>query len=119
MLSGKVNAALRLISGTESAGILPTSKQTIDLLKGKHPLGAPKYDDLLLYCPDNKSYEEYEYQGINSALIGVIQNVCSLKTSSFSPPTLSPLVHSCSFYIYPPQRTFALVSYPPLSKKVL
>ena len=31
--SGKVNAALKLLSDTESAGILPTSKQTIDLLK--------------------------------------------------------------------------------------
>ena len=105
MLSGKVNAALRLISDTESARILPTSKQTIDLLKGKHPLGAPKDDDLLLYCPDNKLYEEYEYQEINSALIGVIQKVCSLKTFSFSPPPLYPLVRSCSVYMYPPQPT--------------
>ena len=47
MLSGKVNAALRPLSDTENAGILPTSKQTIDLLKEKHPVGAPKYDDLL------------------------------------------------------------------------
>ena len=101
MLSGKVNAALRLISDTESARILPTSKQTIDLLKGKHPLGAPKDDDLLLYCPDNKLYEEYEYQEINTALIGVIQKV----TFSFSPPPLYPLVRSCSFYMYPPQHT--------------
>ena len=38
MLSGKVNAAFRLPSDTESAGILPTSKKTIDLLKEKHPV---------------------------------------------------------------------------------
>ena len=45
MLSGKVNAVLRLISDTESAGILPTTKQTIDFLMEKHPVGAPKYDN--------------------------------------------------------------------------
>ena len=28
------------------------------------------------------------------------------------------LVPSCSFYMYPPQRTFTLVSYTPLSRKV-
>ena len=43
MLSGKVNAALRLLSDIGSAGILPTSKQTIDLLKEKHSVGAPNH----------------------------------------------------------------------------
>ena len=33
MLAGKVNTALRLVSETESGGILPTSEQTIDHLK--------------------------------------------------------------------------------------
>ena len=33
MLSGKVNAALSLFSDAETAGILPASKQSIDLLK--------------------------------------------------------------------------------------
>ena len=42
MLSGKVNAALSLFSDAETAGILPASKQSIDLLKKKHPAGAPK-----------------------------------------------------------------------------
>ena len=55
MLSGKVNAALRFFSDTESAGILPTSKQTIDLLKEKHHAGAPKYNDLLYY----KAWKNY------------------------------------------------------------
>ena len=41
-LSGKVNAALRLLSDADSAGILRTSKETINLLKEKHPVGAPK-----------------------------------------------------------------------------
>ena len=35
MLAGKVNTALRLVSETESGGILPTSEQTIDHLKKK------------------------------------------------------------------------------------
>ena len=52
MLSGKVNAALRLLSVAESAGILPTSKRTIDLLKEKHRVGASKYDNLLLHGPE-------------------------------------------------------------------
>ena len=58
MLYGKVNAALRLPSYTESAGILPTTKQTITLFKEKHPVGASKYDDLLLHGPE-ELYEEY------------------------------------------------------------
>ena len=37
MLSGKVNTALRLLSDTNSAGILPTTKQTIDLDQRKTP----------------------------------------------------------------------------------
>ena len=67
MLSGKVNAALRLLSDTENAKI-PISKQTIDLLKEKHPVGASKYDDLLLHGLE-KSYEEYAYEEINGTLI--------------------------------------------------
>ena len=63
MLFGRVNAALTLLSDTESAGILSTSKQTIDLLKEKHPVGAPKYGDLLLHGTE-ELYEE-----INGALI--------------------------------------------------
>ena len=67
MLSGKVNTALRLFSDTDSAGILPTTKQTIDLLKEKHPVGAPKYDDLLLHGPE-ELYEEYANEEINGDL---------------------------------------------------
>ena len=68
MLSGKVNTALRLLSDTDSAGILPTTKQTIDLLKEKHPVGASKYGHLLLHDLE-ESYEEYAYEEINGALI--------------------------------------------------
>ena len=68
MLSGKVNAALRLLSDTESAGILPTTKKTINLLKVKHPVGAPKYDDLLLHGLE-ELYKEYAYEELNGALI--------------------------------------------------
>ena len=45
MLAGKVNTALRLVSETESGGILPTSEQTIDHLKKKNDhAGASKFD---------------------------------------------------------------------------
>ena len=49
--------------------------------------------------------------------LGSFKNYASSKLPVFDP---FPLVHSCSFYMYSlPQRTFALVSYPPLlSKKV-
>ena len=67
-LSGKVNTAFRLLSDTDSAAILPTTQQTIDLLKEKHPAGAPKYDHLLLHGLE-QSYEEYAYEEINGALI--------------------------------------------------
>ena len=76
MLSGKVNAAFRPLSDTEGAGILPTSKQTTDLLKEKHPVGSPKYDDLLLHGPD-KLYEECTYKEINAALTYKI--ACKIK----------------------------------------
>ena len=68
MLSGKVNSALRLLSDTESAGILPTNKKTVEPLKGKHPVGALKYNDLLQHDSE-KLYEEYAYEEINDALI--------------------------------------------------
>ena len=66
-LSGKVSAALRHLSDADSAGILPTSKETINLLKEKHPVGAPKYDNLLLHGPA-ELYEEYVYEEIKGAL---------------------------------------------------
>ena len=68
MLSEKVNAALRLLSETKSAGILPNSKRTVDPLKEKHPVGAPKCNDLLRHGPE-ELYEEYAYKEINGALI--------------------------------------------------
>ena len=76
MVSGKVNEALRLPSVTESAGILPTNKQTIDLLKENHLVGAPKYDDLLLHVP-KELYEECAYEEINGVLIYKI--ACEIK----------------------------------------
>ena len=67
MLSGKVTVTLKLLSDTDSATILPTTKQTINLLKEKHPAGAPKCDDLLL--PGREElYEERAYEEINSEL---------------------------------------------------
>ena len=76
MLSGKVNAALSLFSDAETAGILPASKQSIDLLKKKHPAGAPKWADVLLHGPE-ELYEEYAYEEINGDLIYKI--TCEIK----------------------------------------
>ena len=68
MLSGKVHAALKLFSDSESAQIFPTSKHTTDLLKEKNPEVASKYDDLLLHGLE-KLYKEYAYEEINATLI--------------------------------------------------
>ena len=68
MLAGKENTALRLLSDTDSAGALPTSKQPIDLLKEIHLEGASKYDDLLLQRP-KELYEECAHEEINIVLI--------------------------------------------------
>ena len=68
MLSGKVTAAVRLLSDTGSAVILPTSKQTIGLFKEKHSVGAPKCDDYLLHGPEDL-YEECAYEEIKGILI--------------------------------------------------
>ena len=43
---------LRRLSETESARILPTNKQAIDLLKEKHPERDSKYDDFLQHGPE-------------------------------------------------------------------
>ena len=67
MLATKVSAALRLLSDTEDAGILSTSKQTIDLFKEKHPEGTSKYDNLLLHSRE-ELYKECAYEEINGAL---------------------------------------------------
>ena len=40
----------------------------LTLIKEKHPVGAPKYDHLLLHGRE-ESYEEYAYEEINGALI--------------------------------------------------
>ena len=52
MLSGKVNSALRLLSSTESSGILNVDKQTTKLLFEKNPVGAEKHCDFLLQGPE-------------------------------------------------------------------
>ena len=39
-----------------------------DLFNDKHPVGASKYDDLLIHGPE-ELYEEYAYEEINGALI--------------------------------------------------
>ena len=51
MLSGKINSAPRLLSSTESSGILNVDKETTELLLEKHPVGAEKHCDLLLQGP--------------------------------------------------------------------
>ena len=68
MLSGKVNSALRLLSSTESSGILNVEKQTTELLLEKHPVGAEKYCEFLLLGPEFL-FGEYAYDTIDGALI--------------------------------------------------
>ena len=60
MITGKVNAALRLLLEIVSPGILPINN---DLLKEKHPDGAMKFDDLLLHGPE-ELFGEYANEEI-------------------------------------------------------
>ena len=67
----------------------------------------------------NKWVKDFMKQKFNewfATQLGVIQKVHSLKISSFSPPSplFVPVRFTCTSL--PPQRTFALVSYPPLKK---
>ena len=80
MLAAKVSAALRPISDTEDAGILSTSKQTIDVFKEKHPEGTSKYDNLLLHSRE-ELYKECAYEEINGALI--YKNVREVKGAAY------------------------------------
>ena len=48
--------------------ILQTSKQTLDLLKEKHPEGAIKFNNFLIDGPE-ELYEEYAYEEIKGAPI--------------------------------------------------
>lgn len=52
MISGKVNAAVCFLSGTEAKGIHPINDGNKIIFKQKHPLGAEKFDDLLLQGPE-------------------------------------------------------------------
>ena len=68
MTSGKVKSALRLLSEVESAGILPLTDETLNLLHQKHPDGEEKYDDLLLNGPE-QLIGDYAYEKIDGSLI--------------------------------------------------
>ena len=51
MTNGNVNAALRLLSSSNSSGILPISEETIKQLHEKHPIGEPLHQEMLLHGP--------------------------------------------------------------------
>ena len=51
MINGKVNAAIRLLSESENAGVLQLTNVTMQELHIKHPEAKPLNDDLLLQGP--------------------------------------------------------------------
>ena len=66
MITGKVNAAVRLLLVMVSPGMLPTNN---DLLIEKHPDGAMKFDDLLLHGPEEVFGENKANEDTDSTLI--------------------------------------------------
>ena len=51
MITGKINASLRLLLKTNGNGILPLDNNTIEELHLKHPETKPLHDDLLIQGP--------------------------------------------------------------------
>ena len=66
MITGKVNAVVRLLLVMVSPGMLPTNN---DLLIEKHPDGAMKFDDLLLHGPEEFFGENKANEDTDSTLI--------------------------------------------------
>ena len=71
MLAGKINAALRLLSDSDSCGILPLNDQTMNLLHSKHPQAEDQHVDLLLHGPE-QAFGEYAYEILDGALINKV-----------------------------------------------
>lgn len=76
MLSGKTNAALRLLSDAECKGVLPINDENIKALQNKHPQAADKFDDLLLHGPE-EYIGDYAYNSIDGA--GIRKIACQIK----------------------------------------
>ena len=68
MLASKVNSALRLLSDSESSGILPLNEDNTRLLKTRHPQGEEQFSDLLLEGPE-ALFGSYAYEAVDGALI--------------------------------------------------
>ena len=51
MSKGNVNLATKLLSNKMEEGVLPLNKETIDLLKVKHPVGKTASEDTKLHGP--------------------------------------------------------------------
>ncbi len=52
MISGKVNAVLKLLTEKESKTILPLTDKKLTLLNQKHRLAKERFDDYLLERPE-------------------------------------------------------------------
>eukprot|EP00794_Sanderia_malayensis_P016506 gene16505-18151_t len=75
VISGKVNAALRLLSETESKGILPLTDENLALLNQKHPPVEECFDD---YLGELKLIDiRLQYDGLKN-ISSVDQKLCHL-----------------------------------------
>ena len=68
MQRGNVNRALRLLTNNMSNGVLPLSKETLQLLNLKHPAAQEAHHDLLLQGPV-KLIHNIVYEDINESLV--------------------------------------------------
>ena len=73
MQKGNVNGAIKLLTNNMQNGILPLTKETIKLLKQKHPDPSPAVEEVLL--PDKpEAVHPIKFENINA---DVIRKACN------------------------------------------
>ena len=82
MISGKVNAALRLLDKTSCKGVLPMTPDTMTQLLEKHPQAEPAHDEMILKGPMNE-VNPIIFDDLNAQLVQKM----SLKTKGAAGPS--------------------------------
>ena len=68
MRKGNVNGAIKLLSNNMQDGILPLNKETLDMIKLKHPEGKEISDDVMLNGPLQRIHS-IAYESIDENLV--------------------------------------------------
>ena len=84
MFEGKVNAAIKFLSGEENRGVLNADEEVIKALKEKHPPQAPIQCNVLLQGPIDYVSPSY-FDEINESMI---KNAARLTKGAAGPSNL-------------------------------